>query len=225
MLSSSQRYVSVTESTDELVRFQILDATTGKRIVTINPGTFHFWRTPLILGDTFFSYDDFDGMLVAWKLPEGRPLYRVKFGGQLAAELQSPASDTLLIHHRQLKERKIILSAIDTSNGRTKWQTHLKLESIDRGPVIADSRILYVYRYRPERIAEPAYDQPGPFHRANRGVLVIDRNTGELLSDIDRTKFMSNRTIQDIREAFYEDGHLFLITHDARTFKLKLSEE
>lgn len=225
ILASSPKYVSVTESTDEFVRFQILDATTGKRIVTINPGTFHFWRTPLILGDTFFSYDDFDGMLVAWKLPEGRPLYRAKFGGQLAAEIQSPDGNTLLIHHRKLKERKIILSAIDTANGQTRWQTHLKLESIDRGPVIADSRILYVYRYRPEQITEPAYEKPGPFHRANRGVLVIDRSNGQILSDIDLTPFMSDRTIQDIREAFYQNNHLFLLTHDAKTFKLKLTSE
>ncbi|MDA0839083.1 MAG: tetratricopeptide repeat protein, partial [Planctomycetota bacterium] len=225
ILSSSPRYLSVTESTDEVVRFQVLDATTGRTIVIIDPGTFHFWRTPLILGDTFFSYDDFDGMLVAWKLPDGRPLYRARFGGQLAAELQSPDGKTLLIHSRKLKERKIILSSIDAANGQVRWQTHLKLESIDRGPVIADNHILYVYRYRPEKVDEPAYDKPGPFYKANRGILVVDRTTGELLSDIDLTTLMSERSIQDIREAFYDNLHLFLITHDAKTFKLKLSEE
>jgi len=221
---SSPRYLCVTECTNESVWFQILDAATGKAVTRIEPGTFHFWRNPVIVGDTLVSYDDFEGLLVAWNLPDGQPLYRVKFGHQIAAELQMLDSNTMLVHHRLFRERDIALYALDIRNGQTKWRTRLNLESIDRGPVIARDRPIYVYRYRPEKIDEPAYDRPGPFHRAARGILVLDGKTGEKLSEIDLTKLMPEKAIQAIRDVFYVDDHLFLITHSGKTFKFRLQD-
>ena len=221
---SSPRYLCVTECTNESVWFQVLDATTGKQVTSIEPGAFHFWRNPVIVGDTLVSYDDFDGLLVAWNLPDGQPLYRVKFGHQIAAELRMLDSNTMLVHHRLFRERDIALYALDIRNGQTRWRTRLNLESIDRGPVIAKDRLLYVYRYRPEKIDEPAYDKPGPFHQAARGILVLDSRTGEKLSEIDLTKLMPEKTIQAIRNVFYVDDHLFLITHSGQTFKFSLRD-
>jgi tetratricopeptide (TPR) repeat protein/outer membrane protein assembly factor BamB len=220
----SDRYLAVTECTDESVQFRVLDAATGKLVATIDPGTFHFWRNPVILADTLISYDDFDGILVAWRLPDGQPLYRVRFGNQLAAELQPLDANTVFVHHRLFKERDIALYAIDAGNGQAKWRTRLNLESIDRGPVIAGQRLLYVYRYRPEKVDEPAYDKPGPFYRAGRGVLVLDSRSGEKLSEIDLTKLLAERTIQEIRDAFCVDDHLFLVTHSVQTFKFRLQD-
>lgn len=222
-LTSSPDYLCVTEATDETVRFQILDADTGQPRTTIAPGNFSFWRNPLWLDQLFLSYDDFEGRLVAWRLPEGQPLYRVTFGQQAAVNPMALGQDTVLLHHRLLQERDIEACALDAATGRTRWRTRLNLESIDRGPVFAGNQILYVYRYRPVALGEPpAHDKPGPFFRAARGILVLDGRTGEKLADIDLSALMPEALIRRIRDAVYLDGHLFLATFEGHIFKLKL---
>jgi hypothetical protein len=207
-LTGSSRYLAVVEANDETVQFQAIDSQSGKHLAAIDPGAYHFWRNPLILGDTFFSYDDFDGWLYAWRLPGGEPLYRLRFGTQAAAEIMALDPQTVC--------------AVDAPSGRIRWRSRLSLESIDRGPLLAKGAILYPYRYRPVPVGEPAYDKPGPFFRAARGILALDAQSGAKLADIDLMKLLDERTIQDIREVFYADDHLFLVTHTGRTFKLRL---
>ena len=149
---------------------------------------------PVTAGGLLYSLDSFKYRMHAWSLADGHPVYECKFT-QFFPTHPIVRGKRIYVHQRIMKQRTIILHAIDQQTGELIWKTDLKCNSLYAPPVFFQGDIYYF---------DPETDE----------IMAVDEQAGGLHSRMSIRGFMSDRTTQLILSIVQSGNRIYLLgTH------------
>ena len=179
-------------------RFQtsntVLKLSDGKPILQKTMAGESYWHEPVTAGGLLYSLDSFKYRMHAWSLADGHPVYECKFT-QFFPTHPIVRGKRIYVHQRIMKQRTIILHAIEQQTGELIWKTDLKCNSLYAPPVFFQGDIYYF---------DPETDE----------ILAVDEQAGGLHSRMSIRGFMPDRTTQLILSIVQSGNRIYLLgTH------------
>jgi len=184
--------------------FKVLDAMTGEVIFERESSGSHYWRVPVIAGDSALLTDGFARLLYAYDLRTGKLRWTTSFDSFFAAP-PMVINGEVHMYMRRPKLKTIIQYVLDPISGDIKRQTDLKVNSLYTDPIVIGKTIFF---YDPVK-----YELIG-----------VDAETGGVTGRVSILKFLPAGSHLHVITLDGQGNSIFIYTQDGLVVRMDVQE-